>query len=398
MAESAYADDELNAVPVVDRAARAKLDRVLGRRIAPGVDKGAWPGAWSGGVAFSIAPEDLPVPRLVKWVLHDFVGAPDTGRDEKLAWQLRFRFDNRPSAIAHQKFGLRLYLDPTDLEEGGSAAVANEIVTMIRKATQVAATEVFRPFAEAQVRVGRVTVTNQYHRLRRMYEHFRAAAENPVVPEDDDLGEGVLAPQWNKMVRIEEQRFFNGVATVNAFFSLLEHTLVLVWPFVNYQPEKNDLEAFIGHRWTDKFKTVFDVAANGEAKRLYDELRDLAEEYRNTYSHGGFDKRRASFLVHLPGGPVPAKLSDVRERQLFEFFPIPERSLAIITDVFDRTEAWLRIGPAGYGMRYAVSGYDLPFNKRSVRDYREAMASNDTFEEYLWRTGEIIDRMTNMDW
>lgn len=49
VAESAYADDELNAVPIVDAAARARLNRVLGDRITPGIDTGAWPGAWSGG-------------------------------------------------------------------------------------------------------------------------------------------------------------------------------------------------------------------------------------------------------------------------------------------------------------------------------------------------------------
>lgn len=392
------ADDELNAVPVVEGEARLKLDSVLRGRITPGPDSGAWPGAWSGGMVVPIAAEDLPVPRLVKWVLHDFVGGPDTGQDEKLAWQIRCRFDGRPFALAHQKFGLRLYVDTAGLEEGGAVVLANQVIAIIRKATHVAATSIFRPFAEAQVMVGRVTVSNQYHRLRRMYEHFRAAAENPMASDDEDVGEGLIAPHWNRMVRVEEQRFFNGVAMVNAFFSLLEHTLVLVWPFVNYAPEQDDLESFVGDRWTDKFRAVFDIPSSPEAKRLYDELRDVAEEYRNTYAHGGFDKERGSFLVHAPGGPVPAKLSDIRERRLFEFFPIPEPRLAIITDLFDRTDTWLRAGPAGYGIKYVESGYDVPFNKNSVNDYRKAMASDDAFDQYLWRLGEMIDRMMNMDY
>lgn len=389
-------DEKVNAVPIV-AAARAKVDRALRGRITAGSNTGAWPGAWSGGIRVAIAPEDLPVAPLVKWVLHDFVGGPDTGQDEKLAWQVRFYFDGRPCAVALQKFGLRLYLDANGLGEADAASLGREIVATLKRATRVAAQAVFQPFAEVQVRSGQVTVSNQYNRLRSMYEHFREAAEDPPMPQDADFGDGIIAPHWNKRVWIEKQRFFNGVAMVNSYFSLLEHTLVLVWPFVGYEPGGDDLEAFIGHSWSGKFKTAFDVTA-GEAKRVYDELREVAEEYRNTYAHGGFDKKRSSFLVHAPGGPVPANLRHIRERRLFEFFPIPAPSVATITGVFDRTDAWLRVGPARYGMSYAEAGFDLPFDRGSVLRYRDAMASPQAFDAYLASLGEMLDRMTNMDW
>jgi len=398
VAQTPDEDDELEAVPTVDAEARRKLDRALRDRISTRETDGPWPGAWSGGACVPIPPEDLPVARLVRWVLADYLGAPDLGRDEKIAWQLRFRFDGRPCTMASQKLGLRLYLDPAGLEGDGVMAAVADIVAVLQGATEVAATAVLRPYTESQVQRGRVTVSNQYSRLRRMYDHFRELAKNPILPPDESDEEGIFAPTWNKQVRTEELRFFNGVAMVNAYFRWLEHTLVLVWPFVNYRPDIDNLERFIGDIWTKKFKAVFDISTDSAAKRVYDQMRDLAEEYRNTYAHGGFDKERATLLVHMPNGPFPANLSDVRERQLFQFFPIPEPSLSAITDLLDYTDAWLRVGPAQYGMMYAESGLDLPFNHGSITKYQEAMRSREEFDDFLMRTSEMVDRMSNMDW
>jgi hypothetical protein len=396
VAQTPDEDDELEAVPTVDAEARRKLDRALRDRISIRETDGPWPGVWSGGACVPIPPEDLPVARLVRWVLADYLGAPDLGRDEKIAWQLRFRFDGRPCTMALQKFGLRLYLDPAGLEGHGVTTAVADIVATLQKATEVAVTSVLRRHTKSQEK--RVTVSNQYYRLRRMYDYFRELAENPILPFDESEEEGIVAPTLKRLVRTEELRFFNGVAMVNAYFSWLEHTLVLVWPFVKYQPDIHNLEQFVAYRWTEKFKAVFDIPTDSAAKRVYDQLRDLAEEYRNTYAHGGFGKERATLLVHMPNGPLPANLSDVRERQPLQFFPIPEPSLSAITDVLDDVDAWLRVGPAQYGMMYAESGLDLPFNRSSVTKYQEAMRSREEFDDFLMRTSEMVDRMSNMDW
>ncbi len=391
-------DDKSEAAPTVSVEARGKLDRALGDRISTEETDGNWPGTWSGGVRVHIRPEELPVERLVRWVLADYLNAPDLGRDEKIAWQLRFRFDNRPCTMAFQKFGLYLYLDSAGLEGDLVMTTVADIIAVLKTATEVAAAFVLRPYTDSQVQQGRVTVSNQYHRLRRMYNYFRELTKNPVYPPGESEEERILSPTWNEAVRAEEVQFFNGVAMVNAYFSLLEHTLVLVWPFVNYQPGSDNLEQFIGDTWTKKFKAVFDISTDSEAKRVYDHLRDLAEEYRNTYAHGGFDKKRATLLVHMPNGPIPANLSDVRERQLFQFFPIPDLSLSVITDMLDEADTWLRDGPAQYGIMYAESGLELPFNHDSITMFKEAMCSRKEFDEFLIRTSEMADRMSNMDW
>jgi len=71
-------------------------------------------------------------------------------------------------------------------------------------------------------------------------------------------------------------------ACVNAFFSLLEHRLVLVLPFIDFDPADGALTAFIGARWGDKFRRVFDVASDSTAHAIYDRLHRIAEAYRNS--------------------------------------------------------------------------------------------------------------------
>jgi hypothetical protein len=169
---------------------------------------------------------------------------------------------------------------------------------------------------------------------------------------------------------------------------------------VNYTPGVDDLEDFVGKRWFDKFKTVFDVTKPESAKTLYDRLRVVAEEYRNTYSHGGFDKERGAFLVHFPRGAIPARLIDTLGRQQIELllFPISEPTLSDITALFDEVDNWLDTGPAEFGTQYITSGFDVPFDGGHIAAAQLAMVSQEDFERYLTRLSYEIDRMTNMDW
>lgn len=81
----------------------------------PGDVQEEWPGPWRSGARFSVPPADIPIPQLALWVLTQILGAPDLGRQEKLAWEVRFRFEGVRCALAHQKFGLYLYIEESDV-------------------------------------------------------------------------------------------------------------------------------------------------------------------------------------------------------------------------------------------------------------------------------------------
>lgn len=57
----------------------------------------------------------------------------------------------------------------------------------------------------------------------------------------------------------------------------------------------------MSNRLPEKFGRVFDLKADDEAKRFLDRLRYIAEQWRNPYGHGLFDKQHSTLSFHLPG-------------------------------------------------------------------------------------------------
>lgn len=355
----------------------------------------------------SVSAEVLPVPRLAQWVLTWGLGAPDYGKGEKRAWLVRFKYGERECALGLFKFGLRLSVHHESSKDD-LKAIAGRILGRIDKAIRVAESELLDAYAEEQVRRGNLTIQNQYGLFETMYQHFRSQLEEPeeearvATATSDDPVERVrdqIRSGLTSAIDAERDRFHASVAMVNAYFSMLEHLLVLLWPFMRYEPGRDDLEGLIKDRWSEKFKKVFDVVGDGDAKRIYDRLRGVAEQYRNTYAHGGFGKQRGTLFVHFPGGPpVPASLSGRRNQLRTSFFPVADPDIADITAVLDETDSWLRSGPAALGMKYVESGLNVAYDAGSIAQTRAMMTSNETFDLYLQGLSYSADAQANMDW
>lgn len=347
------------------------------------------------GDRIAVPPDQLPVPRLVEWVLGWALGAPRHGKDEKRAWVIPFTYEGASYSLGLYKFGLRLFVPagtPTD--------ISGLIIRKIDRAVRVVEGDLLTPWVEQQVRAGHVTVENQYHLFHNMYWHFRAQAESHNEPPAEAATDVVtdLAARLNAQWQQEESRFHATVAMLTAYFSLLEHLLVILAPFVNPDAAR-DPEALIRNRWRDKFRALFDITADPDAKRIHDALFEIAEEYRNTYDHGGFGKKRGSMWIHLPGGsPVPATLSEGRQRFQTTFFPVAEPQLTQILKVLDDADAWLCEGPASYGMLFADSGIDVAFDTDWIAKTRAEMTSMDEFGNYLEGLSRWLDNQANMDW
>lgn len=383
--------------PQLTQDARDALDRVVRGELGAGQMGAAWPGAWTGGHKFSLAFGAFPVPGMVAWFLSEYVGAPDTGRAEKLAWQLRFTFRGHRCALSLQKFGLRLYVDG-DLDEESASQLVEELIRKLRSAMQVVERSVFAPFARAQLDAGNLTIRNQAHHLRGMYEHFRALAEQVREPQATGRSLEDVMNAWSAERAEEQDRFFNAVAMVNAYFSWLEHILVLCRPLTPPRPAPDTLRDFIGKRWRDKFRDVFDVSQPGRAKSVHDALHDVAEEHKNTYSHGGFDKRDGAFLIHSELGAMPARLSDDVLGQVVGMPLGQTPTVAAILAVLDDADDWLRTGPTQYGVMYAELGLDLPLQQEHLDRAFAAMTSVDDFRAWLDAFGQHVDDLSNMDW
>jgi hypothetical protein len=342
-------------------------------------------------VSFAIPQERLPLPALPYLVLLA-VGCTDLGRAEKLAWAIPFAFEGAHCVLAHEKFGMRLYVDKAlAADEATAKDVVDRILRRLDKAQRLLETEVLRPLAMAELQDGRVIIRNQYFSLLETYQYFR---EGAALAYD---GKG-RAKHPSRIFAEEAEGFHNTIAMVGAYFSLLEHILVLVSPFVHRLSLGQDLLRFIGDKWSLKFKTVFDLNAEKSAKRFYDELGRVSEDYRNTFAHGGFDKSRAAIGFRIPGaGWLPAVLSDVRDSPHFNFVPASMADYRAICQLFDDLDAWLETGSAQDGVVWAKAGLDVRFDADFQADLEQAI-QEDRFIDLVDRAAYFADMHANMDY
>ena len=145
-----------------------------------------------------------------------------------------------------------------------------------------------------------------------MYAYFREQASRnfaPPKPNPDGKIESIgtaLATVWRK----RNHGNYNASAMIDAYFSRLEHLLIIILPFMNYDGTKHNLVNLMGAVWSDKFKAVFDLSKDATARRVYESLIDLRERHRNPISHGNFKKDGKSLFFHFPRGAISCQLSE----------------------------------------------------------------------------------------
>ncbi len=106
----------------------------------------------------------LPVPELPRLAL-SLLGSRNLGRGEKSAWAYPFTVDGTYCYLAHEKFGLRLCIAATNVDDGQAIVIGKRIVRMLDRAQRGLEKDLLRELSEEQVRQGNVTVRNQYGRL-----------------------------------------------------------------------------------------------------------------------------------------------------------------------------------------------------------------------------------------
>ncbi|MFF1732011.1 hypothetical protein [Streptomyces sp. NPDC058247] len=339
----------------------------------------------------------IPVPGIVHIILK-LLNLQDLGIAEKLAWEYAFKFDGVNCSLAHQKFGLRLYVDSSQMPSVEDAENLRESLTkFLESAQRSLERRQLRQFADEQIRQGRMTIRNQYRQLRDVYEYFQEGASLAFAGQGRMLSE---LPNGGRRFGVDTtEGFYNTVAMVSAYFSMLEHTLVLLLPFRGFDPSEAALKDFIGSRWGNKFRQVFAVDTDSSAKKHFDALYRIAEEYRNTYGHGGFDRHGSSFLFHMQHvGALPAVLSDIREKPYFSFMPLDLDDFSQVKDALDAVDEWITTDVAPLAMRWVQSGMDVYYDEGFRAVAESALESSETFDSFMSYSSSIVDQDANMDW
>jgi hypothetical protein len=346
-----------------------------------------------------VETSDLPVPAIVHAVLVDVLGCTSGRGSDKTAWAIEFSWAGRPCHLAYMKYGLRLFVaSPSDDDKADPDKVAQLVIRGLRRAVKIFEKDVLKPLAKSQLDAGEASIENQAPRLRGMYDHFRSRAERAFDSEPPDkTADGPisdLGQQLSWQFRRDQEASYDALAMVNAYFSLLEHTLVLTLPFSEFAPDSGELRRFIGLAWRDKFRRVYDIRQHRQAKAVHDELHRVSEEYRNTYSHGGFDKAGSAIYVHLPAmGGAPNTLSRVGDSPHFGLFAVTQPRFEKLCQCFDSADALLRSGHTRLAMVWIDAALDVSFDRRSREDYIEHMVDHDVFQEFIddtWRYQEAV--------
>ena len=244
--------------------------------------------------------EDFPLPDLVKFALGTVLRFPTAGPEEKVRWTVFAIFNGVEVSFELRKFGF------TICHAAGAEVDLKRLCGQLCSA--VALTEQWlAPLAQEQIQANNVTIANRNHEFDRRYSFFRQLADaaykraskaprkkaktKDKLSEIDSISaifEDATA-SWRDNARMNTEGFFYSVAMVDAFYSRLEHQLILLRAFHGTTLSQGGLKEFLGYGWDEKMKALIDLDGDAPTQKLYMQLKQLKERIRNPFSHGGVE-------------------------------------------------------------------------------------------------------------
>jgi hypothetical protein len=353
-------------------------------------------------------PRLFPVPELVLFALRNVMGFRWSGVGEKVRWSVYVTVEGEPFVFELRKFGFAI-----GHREGISPALLNRVQGQLSSSLRLLE-PLLATYARTQIQSGNLTLENRMSEFDRRYGYFRALAfrafgpdpEPPVetLPPGDSSGDMKLFADWtdrmNRDVRRQEEGYFASGAMVDAYFSRLEHRVLLLRAFIGRPLAAGGFEAFLDKPWNERLREVADFSTNPSCGRLLGRLREVKATIRNPLAHGGVESDGGAFYFHMPQiGAIPANLSRYRGRLRMSFFPIPESTHAETCALFDELDAVLTEGALELPNEFVRWGIDPQFDADARARYAEAIAGGaETVEALIERLGYEWERHVNMDY
>ncbi len=318
-------------------------------------------------------------------------------RSEKIAWEIPIKYKNYPLLLSHRKFGFRVHgnsknIIPKELVP----ELFNNLIKVIPIAESLIETTI-----NERVNEGEITLANQYHTLKARYLYFRKRTKrnynraNKIRSQKPNFA----TRDWNRAYEADEKANYNFVAMMDAYFSQLEHILVLMKPFIIEPNRECNLSEYISMNWSDKLKALINLSENQDINLIYNKLNQIKENYRNRMSHGNFAKNGCSFFVHMKGtGAIPFLLTRSNESYHYGFNLLPEPTFKDVTETFDEFDHLLQKGITKYGMMFIDSGLAVSYDDIMKEKIVRAIKSEESFKNFVLGWGRMSDNAANMDW
>ncbi len=362
-----------------------------------------------------------PPPYIVFLMFVYFLKFQYWGRSEKVAWEIPVLFQGQSLLLRHQKFGFQILClgsnPPNEALVQRALNTINKAIPFIEKLAE--------PLLRQKINEGRMTLNNDFYNLYDRYSFFRSwyierrsestgasvkplpletPADTAPLRSEGDFNfyseSSVSLEAFNAKIRAMQESSHYAVAAIDAFFSLLEHILVLLAAFLDELPVKPSITQFIGFNWDEKFMLVFDTKNGTKAKFYCDQLRIFKERYRNFFAHGNLQKGGGSILVHVDAvGAIPFTLTrfDNPFHPLFRHLEVAE--VDEVFRFFDSVEDFIENAPESrHGYKFIRTGLSVAFDAQSREQYKSAMGSDSEFDSFIDRQIYFADQAINMDW
>jgi hypothetical protein len=360
---------------------------------------------WSAETTHRPDAADFPVPELVLFALRNVLRFPWSGPEEKVRWAVHCLFTGVQVSLELRKFGFTICY-PKD-KAIDVPRLCGQLRTAVKHVEQW-----LEPFAQTQVEAGAVTIENRHSQFDNRYRFFRehadaayGNAETPLpnaasVPNNGLSALDDIVDSWNHRARHRREGFYYSTAMIDAFFSRLEHQLVLLLAFRSAPLPSGALKAFLASSWDDKLKTLVDVDTDKDAQKVYARLKRLKERIRNPFAHGGVENDGGSLFIHLPTiGALPANFTQIRHSVQFNLIPVEEDDHRSACEIFDSLDLMLSSGVLAAAQSFVETGIDPSFNAESLATYAEVGAEPPEERElYFQAWHDNNDRHQNMDY
>lgn len=357
----------------------------------------------------AIEKNDFPVPELVLFMMRNVMGWEWSGPGEKVRWTVYGRFKGFPVLFELRKFGFAIGMD------GGEEKDRQRLINQLKSALKHVE-KFLQPIAEHQVSLGNASIENRFNEFDTRYRFFRDLADKAYgqakrKPKKRNIATGKsqdaniasslvsdMMSDWNRTMRANHEGFYYSTAMVDAYFSLLEHRLMLLRAFCGKPLAEGELLEFLGKKWDAKLNLILAnaVASAGPLGKM----RLIKERIRNPFAHGGFENDGGSIFFHLPNiGAIPTNFSRFGNSVRFSFIPIKPEDHAEVCTIFDSLDELLTTGSLKLPHRLMEAGVDPSYDEDQLKRYRDAISgSEEKLEEFLDRWGHEFMMHANMDY
>jgi hypothetical protein len=350
-----------------------------------------------------------PPSYIVQILFLNILNFRNYGRIDKVLWHTYFQYKNYPFMIRDYKFGSWSIEGIQNSNE--IFKIVKEIQNKIIKASKILDKCLLKELKN-EIERENFYLNNVYQKIFSIYNFYEKKVLE-AIEEYDKLEENINFKKNEKnILDLDVLDYINtkttyektisnfSFALIQSFFSLLEFLLNAIFIFEQFeQRDKNSFKEFNEKDWKQKFKSVFPITNNKNKwiKKIYDELINIKDNYRNPLAHG-FMQEENLLIPISPIGLIPISYEYLSKKIHYRLFEINKEEALKIINKFDNFFKFLEEEkPYKFYKLYIEYSFPIPNNKKLISEIKREMISYEYFKEYLNKRAEYEDMIVNRD-